>query len=101
MNLKYFITAFATFFSISVAQGGLMTVQKQLQEISSAVFSNEQSSNTLSEVFQAKFSCLDNDQQQRAVELVPVSSSVKKRRSPGSGKKRGRPSLFTRGPMSF
>ncbi|UNE54601.1 hypothetical protein [Bartonella machadoae] len=100
MNPKYFITTFATFFSISVAQGGsLKAVQKRVEGIPSSVFPNEQGSYSLSKAFQAKFSCLDNDQQQQAVKLVPVSSSAK-RKGPRSGRKGGRPSLF-RGPMSF
>ncbi|AGF75382.1 hypothetical protein [Bartonella vinsonii] len=105
MNLKYFITAFATFASISVVQGAsLIVAQKLKQSISSAIpskasFFPQQVSNSLSEVIQTNFSCIENNQESGAVELIPVASSSK-RRGPRGGKK-GRPSLFTRGPMSL
>ncbi|MCZ2158095.1 hypothetical protein NPX99_02160 [Bartonella sp. 220] len=104
MNLKYFITAFTTFASISVAQGAsLMVAQKLKQSISSAIsskdsFSTKQASNSLSEIIQTNFSCIDNGQWKKAVKLVPVASFSKRK---GPGKKRGRPSLSTRGPMSY
>ncbi|VEJ44851.1 hypothetical protein [Bartonella vinsonii] len=103
MNLKYFITAFTTFASISVAQGaGLEGVQKIIQGISSVIssedsFPNEKIRNNFSEAFQANFSCIDNNQW-RGAELMLVASSPK-RRGP-KGNRGGRPSLF-RGPMSF
>ncbi|EJF98887.1 hypothetical protein MEI_00054 [Bartonella vinsonii subsp. arupensis Pm136co] len=103
MNLKYFITAFTTFASISVAQGtNLMMAQKLKQSMSSVIpsvdsFTIQQASNSLSEIIQTNFSCIENNQGREAVELVPVASSSKRR---GHRGKRGRPNLF-KGPMSF
>ncbi|MET3589745.1 hypothetical protein ABID23_000831 [Bartonella silvatica] len=104
MKITYLVTAFTTFASIPVAQGAsLITHQKQLvEEISSAVsskvtFLSEEVSNALSDVFQKKFSCLDDVEGEAAIKLVAV-----KKRGPGPwGRGRGRPSLFTRNPLSF
>lgn len=109
MNIKYFITAFATFSSISFAQGAsFLSSQKFIEGISAVVpprdlFSSEQLSKILSEVVQMELSCTNNSQFVTAVNLVPVSHSGKKRgpkpkKGPG---KRGRPNLFARSPMSF
>ncbi|WP_455480959.1 hypothetical protein V3564_00755 [Bartonella sp. B12(2025)] len=107
MNLKYFITALAAFTSISVAHGaGLVTSQKLVQGISSIVspkafFESAQVSSSLAETFQIKFSSIDNEQWKPVVKLVPVSSSIRKRRSSGYCQKRTRPQLFLKSPMSF
>ncbi|ACS50625.1 hypothetical protein [Bartonella grahamii] len=109
MNIKYFITAFATFASISIAQGAsFLASQNLIQRASSAVppiglFSSEQLRKVLYEVFQIELSCTNNSEYITAAKLVPVSHSGKKRgynpkKGPG---KRGRPNLFTRSPMSF
>lgn len=105
MNIKYFITAFATFASISVAEGAsFLSSQKLIEGISAVVpprdlFSSEQLSKFLSEVVQMEFSCTHNSQCITAANLVPVSHSGKKpKKGPG---KRKRPNLFGRGPMSF
>ncbi|GAA5098408.1 hypothetical protein [Bartonella acomydis] len=106
MNLKYIITAFATFFSISVAQGAsFLSAQKLGQGISSTVssesfFSKKQFSDTLSEVLQTEFSCVADSQQKAAVELVPVSY-LGKRRGYRPKHPRPRPNLFNRDPMSY
>ncbi|WP_375649518.1 hypothetical protein [Bartonella sp. OT172YNZD] len=109
MNIKYFITAFATFASISIAQGAsFLASQNFIQRASSAVppiglFSSEQLRKVLSEVFQIEFSCINNSECITAAKLVPVSHSGKKRgynSKKGLGK-RGRTNLFTRSPMSF
>ncbi|WP_375673188.1 hypothetical protein [Bartonella sp. TS82HLJMH] len=109
MNIKYFITAFATFASISIAQGAsFLASQNLIQRAFSAVppidlFSGEQLRKVLSEVFQIELSCTDNSEFITSAKLVPVSHSGKKRgyspkKGPGKG---GRPNLFRRGPMSF
>lgn len=105
MNIKYFITAFATFASISVAQGAsFLSSQKLIEGISSVVpprdlFFSEQLSRILSEIVQMELSCTHNSQCITAVNLVPVSHSGKK---PKKGpRKRRRPDLFGKGPMSF
>ncbi|WP_375618017.1 hypothetical protein [Bartonella sp. AC134YNZD] len=109
MNIKYFITAFATFASISVAQGAsFLSSQKLIEGIPSLVpprdlFSSEQLSKIFSEVVQMELSCTHNNQCITAAKLVPVSYSGKKRfQKPkkGSGKGR-RPDLFGRSPMSY
>ncbi|WP_336294513.1 hypothetical protein [Bartonella sp. CB169] len=106
MNLKYFIIAFATFISVTVAQGAsLVTSQKLVQGISSVVSSKSfleslQLSNPLAEAFQRKFSGIDSEQEKAAVKFVPVLSSPKRRGSRFSGK-RTRTNLFLRSPMSF
>ncbi|EJF83617.1 hypothetical protein [Bartonella rattimassiliensis] len=103
MNIKYFMTTFATFVSISVAQGSpFLSSQKFIQNTSASRdhFFGEQLSKILSEVFQIELSCGNNGQCLTSVELVPVSYSGKKRGQNPRGR-RGRPSLFTRGPMSF
>ncbi|MBB5073417.1 hypothetical protein HNQ69_000538 [Bartonella callosciuri] len=101
MNTKYFITAFATFASISIAQGAsFMTAQKLVQGVSFNDFLlNEKVRSSLDKVFQERSPYLDNDQWKVDVELVPVSSSSRKRGS-GSGGRSRRPTL-SRGPMSF
>ncbi|WP_254473345.1 hypothetical protein [Bartonella sp. B1098] len=109
MNIKYFITAFVTFSSISFAQGaGFLSSQKFIEGISSVVlprdlFSREQFSKILSEVVQMELSCTENNQCMTAAQLVPVSHSGKKRgpkpkKGPGT---RNRPNLFARSPMSY
>ncbi|WP_246744076.1 hypothetical protein [Bartonella raoultii] len=109
MNIKYFITAFATFSSISFAQGAsLLSSHKFIEGISSVVlprdlFSREQLSKILSEVIQMDLSCTKNSQCMTAVQLIPVSHSGKKRfqkpkKRSGKGK---RPNLFARSPMSY
>ncbi len=105
MNIKYFITAFATFASISVAQGAsFLSSQKLIEGISAVVplrdlFSSEQLSKILSEVVQMELSCTHNSQCMTAVNLIPISHSGKKpKKGPG---KRKRPGLFERSPMSF
>ncbi|WP_375658893.1 hypothetical protein [Bartonella sp. MR30HLJHH] len=109
MNIKYFITAFATFASISIAQGAsFLASQNLIQRASSAVppigfFSGEPLRKVLSEVFQIELSCTNNSEYITAAKLVLVSHSGKKRGynpKKRSGK-RGRPNLFTRSPMSF
>ncbi|WP_019219905.1 hypothetical protein [Bartonella florencae] len=106
MNLKCFITAFATFFSISVAQGASFLSNQKLGQGTSFVFSPEsffskkKLSDNLFEDFQASSSCLDEIQREAAVELLPVSYS-NKRKGHRSKYPRSRPSLFKRGPMSF
>ncbi|WP_273757824.1 hypothetical protein [Bartonella sp. AU55XJBT] len=109
MNIKYFITAFATFFSISVAQGaGFLSSQKSTEGLSSVVlprdlFSRKQFSKILSEVVQMELSCINNSQCMTAAQLVPVSHSGKKRGpKPKKGPRKGkRPNLFARSPMSY
>ncbi len=109
MNIKYFITAFATFASISITQGAsFLAAQNLIQRASSAIpsrglFSGEQLHRVLSEVFQIELSCTNNSECITAAKLVAVSHSGKKRgynpkRRTG---KRGRPNLFSRSPMSF
>ncbi|WP_273718274.1 MULTISPECIES: hypothetical protein [Bartonella] len=109
MNIKYFITAFATFSSISFAQGAsFLSSQNFIEGISDVVlprnlFSSEQFSKIFSEVVQMELSCTNNSQCITAAKLLPVSHSGKKRgpkpkKGPGKGK---RPSLFARNPMSF
>ncbi|WP_330169445.1 hypothetical protein [Bartonella grahamii] len=109
MNIKYFITAFATFASISIAQGANFLASQKLKEgISAAVpsidlFSAEQLRKVLSEVVQMELSCTNNSECITAAKLVPVSHSGKKKfqkpkKGPGKGK---RPSLSERNPMSF
>ncbi|MBB4076541.1 hypothetical protein GGR08_000841 [Bartonella fuyuanensis] len=109
MNIKYFITVFATFASISAAQGSpFLSFQKLIQGISASAFpidhfSREQSNKILSEVFQMEFSCRNNSKCVTTAKLVPVAYSRKKRGhrpQKGTGK-RGRPNLFIRSPMSF
>ncbi|WP_375608050.1 MULTISPECIES: hypothetical protein [unclassified Bartonella] len=109
MNIKYFMTTFATFASISVAQGSsVLFSQKLIQDISAIVppidlFSSERSRKILSEVFQIELSCTNNSECITAAQLVPVLHSGKKRDhypKKGSGKRR-RPNLFARGPMSY
>ncbi len=109
MNIKYFMTTFATFASISVAQGAsFLFSQKLIQDISTIVpprdlFSSERSRKILSEVFQRKPSCRNNSECITAAQLVPVLHSGKERShypKKRSGK-RGRPNLFARGPMSY
>ncbi|WP_375703471.1 hypothetical protein [Bartonella sp. AD13SXNS] len=109
MNIKYFITAFATFASISVAQGAsFLSSQKLIEGVPSLVppidlFSSEQLSKIFSEVVQMELSCTHNNQCITAAKLVPVLHSGKKRGhypKRGSGK-RGRPNLFARSPMSY
>ncbi|EJF84242.1 hypothetical protein MCU_00910 [Bartonella elizabethae Re6043vi] len=109
MNIKYFIAAFATFFSISVAQGaGFLSSQKFTEGISTVflpkdLFSSEQLSKILSEVVQMELSCTKNSQCMTAVQLIPVSHSGKKRfQKPKKGSGKGkRPNLFARSPMSY
>ncbi|WP_375623093.1 MULTISPECIES: hypothetical protein [unclassified Bartonella] len=109
MNIKYFITTFATFASISITQSAsFLASQNLVQRASSTIppigfFSGEQLCKLLSEVFQIELSCTNNSECITAAKLVPVLHSGKKRdhypkKRPG---KRGRPNLFARGPMSF
>ncbi|MBX4335500.1 hypothetical protein [Bartonella raoultii] len=106
MNIKYFITACVTFFSISFAQGASFLIsQKFGEKIFSADSSRDfifskQLSDTLSQVFQMEVLGLNNHQQQVAVKLVPVSSVAKKRAQPNKGRK-GRPKLSVRNPFSL
>ncbi|WP_375649441.1 hypothetical protein [Bartonella sp. MU70NMGDW] len=109
MKIKYFITAFATFASISIAQGAsFLASQNLIQRASSAVpsiglFSSEQLRKVLSEVFQIELSCTNNSECITEAKLVPVSHSGKKRDSNPKRRtgKRGRPNLFSRNPLSF
>ncbi|WP_375638372.1 MULTISPECIES: hypothetical protein [unclassified Bartonella] len=109
MNIKYFITAFATFASISMAQGAsFLASQNLIQRASSAVppigfFTGEQLRKLLSEVFQIELSCTNNSESITAAKLVPVLHSGKKRDHYPKRRlgKKGRPNLFARGPMSF
>lgn len=103
MHMKYLITALATFFSISVAQGASLLTAQLEQGISSAgasgnLFSQKQPSDSLSKLSQAASSYRD-DNREAAVELVSASSSGK-RRGHGPKKPRPRPSIF-KGPMSY
>ncbi|GAA5105786.1 hypothetical protein [Bartonella jaculi] len=101
MKMIYFITAYATFASISMAQAAsLIGAQKLVEGIFSSKSSlfDAQIGNPLGEVLRTKF-C--NHQRGQAAQLVPVaSSSNKKRRGPPRGGKK-RPNLFTKSPMSF
>ncbi|MGF7157565.1 hypothetical protein [Bartonella heixiaziensis] len=104
MKIIYFITAYATFASISVAQSAsLMVAQKLIERASSSksLFSDAhaQIGNPLGEAFQTKFSPIINNQQGQAAQLVPVTYQAEKGRKSRRGK--GRPKLFWRGPMSF
>ncbi|WP_273754662.1 hypothetical protein [Bartonella sp. MM73XJBT.G] len=109
MNIKYFITAFATLSSISFAQGAsLLSSHKFIEGISAVVLSKdlffrEQLSKILSEVVQMELSCINNSQFITAAKLVPVSHSGKKRfQKPKKGSGKGkRPNLFARSPMSY
>ncbi len=109
MNIKYFMTTFATFASISVAQGAsFLFSQKLIQDISTIVlprdlFSSEQLSKIFSEVVQMELSCTNNNQCITAAKLVPVLHSGKKRgHYPKKGLGKGRrPDLFRRSPMSY
>ncbi|PIT70812.1 hypothetical protein [Bartonella tribocorum] len=109
MNIKYFITAFATFASISVAQSAsFLSSQKLIEGISAVVppkdiFSSEQLSKILSEVAQMELSCTNNSQCITAAKLIPVSHSGKKIfQKPKKGSGKGRRSHFIRrGPMSY
>ncbi|WP_246046891.1 hypothetical protein [Bartonella mastomydis] len=109
MNIKYFITAFATFFSISFAQGaGFLSSQKFTEGLSSVIlprdlFFREQLSKILSEVVQMELSCTKNNQCMTAAQLVPVSHSGKKKGpKPKKGPTKGkRPNPFARSPMSY
>nr|WP_019220646.1 hypothetical protein [Bartonella senegalensis] len=106
MNLRYFITASATFFSISVAQAatvGLVVTQKLLDGVSSSksFLADAHRNKSLGGISQAEFACLDNNQE-KAVELVTVASSNQRRGSRGGrGRGGGRPSLSSRSGMSF
>ncbi|EJF75407.1 hypothetical protein HWV54_05130 [Bartonella alsatica] len=100
MNMKYIITAFAIFASISIAEGASFVVAQKLeQRIFSSASSNEQGNSTVSEIFQGEFSYIDNGQRRAVVKLVPVSHRGKKR-DLGSRKNFKRPK-FSRGPLSF
>ncbi|KEC59388.1 hypothetical protein O93_00719 [Bartonella quintana JK 19] len=105
MNIRYFITASATFVSIFVAQAataGVVVTQKLVAQVSSKnLFSREQVSKPLGETLRAKFSSIDNNQGKQVVELVPVALSLARKGGFKSGKKLGRPRLSSRGPMSF
>ncbi|WP_246257291.1 hypothetical protein [Bartonella gabonensis] len=109
MNIKYFITAFATFFSISFAQGAsFLSSQRFIEGISSVVPSRDfcsraRLSKILSEVVQMELSCKNNGQYITAAKLVPVSHSGKKKfQKPKKGLGKGkRPNLFSRNPMSY
>ncbi|WP_345118966.1 hypothetical protein [Bartonella pachyuromydis] len=101
--MKYLITALATFFSISIAQGASLLTAQLEQEIPSAGFSGKlflqkQPSGTLSKLSQTKSSHLD-DNGEAAAELVAVSS-LGKRRGRGPKHPKPRPTIF-RGPMSY
>lgn len=103
MNMKYLITALATFFSISVAQGASLLTAQLGQGIPSTVssenlFSQKQPSDPLSKFSQADSSYRD-DSREEAVELVPASYSPK-RRGQKLKKPRPRPDIF-KGPMSY
>ncbi|WP_254493684.1 hypothetical protein [Bartonella sp. B1099] len=108
MNIKYFITAFATFSSISFAQGaGFLSSHKLIEGISAVVppkdlFSREQLNKILSEVVQMELSCTNSSECITAAKLVPVSHFGKKRGHSPQKKpnKKGRPRL-SRGPMSY
>ncbi|WP_019222249.1 hypothetical protein [Bartonella rattaustraliani] len=103
MNIKYYITAFATFASISAAQGSTLLGSQKLVKgitIPSKDFSfAKKVSNILSEAFQEESSSIDNVHEQIAVELVSVSSSS--RRCKRAVKKGRQPNPFCRSPMSF
>ncbi|WP_317992811.1 hypothetical protein [Bartonella gliris] len=99
MKMIYFITACATFASISLAQAASLIATQKLREggpSSKSVFSDAQTGNLLGEVLRTKFSSISKHQREQAAQLVPVSSPTKKR-----GKPRGRPKLSSRGPVSF
>ncbi|MET3560404.1 hypothetical protein ABID39_001101 [Bartonella japonica] len=106
MNIKYFIATFATFASISAAQGASFVVVQKLAERTPSAISSEDFSfgnrvcNVLSEVFQKESSCIDNCYRSTAVELVAAPSSHRKR-GPRSRNNGRRPNLFGRSPMSF
>lgn len=109
MNIKYFITAFATLSSISFAQGsGLSSSHKFIEGISAVVlpkdlFFRKQLSKILSEVVQMELSCINNSQCMTAAKLVPVSHSGKKKfpKPKKRPEKKSRPNLFERSPMSY
>lgn len=87
MNMRYFITASATFVSISVAQvatASVMATQKLVEGVSSSrsFLSDAYRSKSLDKVLRAEFACLDNNQG-KAVELVTVASSTQRRGSRG------------------
>ncbi|WP_273720102.1 MULTISPECIES: hypothetical protein [unclassified Bartonella] len=102
--MKYFITALATFFSISIAQGASLLTSQLGQGISSTVspenlFLQKQPNGMLSKLSQTKFSHFNDNQREAVVELVAVSSSGK-RRGRWPKHPRPRPRLFN-GPMSY
>ncbi|WP_455477180.1 hypothetical protein [Bartonella sp. B41] len=106
MNIKHFITRSA-FVSIFAIQGtSLMAFQRLALDASpvaasfSNSFLNEQDNIPLDKVFQTKFSYSYNDGWEESAHLLPVASQIKKRHK-NSGNRPRRPSLFTRGPMSF
>lgn len=106
MDIKYFIATFATFASISAAQGaGFVVAQKLAERIPSTIPSGDfsfgkQVSNVLSEVFQKESFCISNPYRSTDVELVAAPSSHRKR-GPGPQKNRRRPNPFSKSPMSF
>ncbi|WP_185913390.1 hypothetical protein [Bartonella massiliensis] len=106
MSIKYFMTAFATFTSISVAQGGAFWASQNLIQRASSVaplidlFSREQLSKALSDVVQMELSCINSNPCMTAAQLVPVSHFGKNRGPKKGPGKKGRPRL-SRGPMSF
>ncbi len=81
MNIKYFITTFA---SISITQSAsFLASQNLVQRASSTVppigfFSAEQLHKLLSEVFQIELFCTNNSKCITAAKLVPVLHSGKK-----------------------
>ncbi|WP_409361532.1 hypothetical protein ACRPOS_000705 [Bartonella heixiaziensis] len=104
MKMIYFITAYATFASISVAQSASFIVaQKLVEGVSSSKSllsdAHTQIGNPLGEPFRTKFSPIINNQQGQAAQLVPVTYRAEKGRKSCRGK--GRPKLFWRSPMSF
>lgn len=103
MHMKYFMTALATFFSISVAQGASLLTAQLGQGISSMgssgnLFSQKQPSDPLSKFSQAASSYRD-DNREAVVELVSASSSGK-RRGHRPKHPKPRPKIF-KGPMSY
>ncbi|KEC55768.1 hypothetical protein [Bartonella koehlerae] len=105
MNMKYFITASATFVSISLAQAAtasLVATQRLVEGVSSSriFFSDAHKNKSLGEVLRIEFSCLGNNQG-KAVELITVASSLVKGKGLKSERRRGGRPRFSRGPMSF
>lgn len=106
MYIKYFITAFITFSSISLAQGASFLASQKLGEKISSVIPlrdlsfSKQLGDTLSQILRAEFLDFNNDQQKAAVQLVSASPAIKgKKRKPKT--KKERPKLSVRNPFSI